>query len=190
MRLAHIIPTLAIVIASVSTVDCSVLQYLHIAAIAPEGAHQASSRFQSDSNSDIIQHAHPWRDGLHPRAIYNLPISDHWELAVDSFQVMLPDAQVAGLLHAFFTFMEAHAATFQNQFTVAQPVTYQLGELRLTFYSALPYIPWPLIRSVAALLRGFTERGHTGLFEGRAMHLSGIAVLISFHLILDAGAAN
>ena len=64
------------------------------------------------------------------------------------------------------------------------------GDLRLSFYSLVGHIPWPLIRSFAALLRTYTAMGWTGLYEARAMHLSGAVVMVALQLeqqLIDGG---
>ena len=113
-------------------------------------------------------------------------MGDHWQIALESFQAFHPGNAVVGfaadILADFYTGIEAHALTFQNQYTISPWMSFVAGDLRLNFYSALGTIPWPFIARFAALLRTYTANGWTGLYQARATHLSGVVIAIVLQL--------
>ena len=127
---------------------------------------------------------------LAPRFLINIALHNHWQLTVESFEIFLAGAPTPIILTDFYAAMEAHALTFQNQFTTAPQTSFVVDNLRLDFYCAIGHIPWPFIRNFARLMRMYSERGWTGLFKARATHLSGVNIFIRLSLGQIAAAAK
>lgn len=154
---------------------------------------QTITHHQPYRDHDSIEKASPSTlSPLLPRVIINLPVGNHWQLAVDTFHLALPagGGLAAEVLIQFYQDMEAHALLFREQYTTAPLTSFAIGNLRLDFYCALGHIPWPFIRSFAALMRTYSERGWVGLFKAQATHLSGVSVFIRLHLEQVAAAAR
>ena len=113
-------------------------------------------------------------------------MGDHWQIALESFQALHPGNAAVGfaanILADFYVGIETQALTFQNQYTVSPWMSFVAGDLRLSFYSAVGNIPWPFIRSFAALLRTYNANGYTGLYQAQATHLSGVVIAIALQL--------
>ena len=141
---------------------------------------QINAHYKSIRDHDSFVKASSSRlSPLLPRVIISFQMANHWQLAVDSFELLPPAGGLAvEVFRGFYDAVEAHALTFQEQFTTDPVTSFAAGDLRIDFYCALGHIPWPFIRAFAVLMRMYTERGWTGFFEARATHLSGVSVFI------------
>lgn len=124
---------------------------------------------------------------LNPRTIAAVQLSDHWILALESYQWFIPSQPAIPFMANFYQALEETAALLVNQVSERPRLVLHSGDMNLQFCSLFSNIPWSLVLHFATFMRAMTDRGFAGFYRARAMHRSGIVVFITLYIAPEMG---
>ena len=148
---------------------------------------QDDHRHPPNLPSPPVKQPNPPNPHLTPRTIGAVQLTDHWILALESYQWFIPSQPALPFMANFYQALEDNAALRIDQVSELPQMILHAGGMNLQFCALFGGIPWSLIFHFATLMRAMTDRGFAGFYRARAVHRSGIIVFITLYIAPEVG---
>ena len=115
-----------------------------------------------------------------------------WTLYFSAHRMVLPGLPSVADLAAFYSAVEAFAATAGAKLphTTNTNTEITVGSLKLHVACSVAHVPWSFVSEFAQMLRAMTAQGFTGLYDARLINTAtGVTVYVTLHVRQVAAAA-